>query len=380
MSSFRYDYEYLIHLLYCFVHGVKPEEKPENISFKNVFELGKLHEVANIAFMSIEELEVKPDEKLYNEWKIYYYFSVERDSRQAAARQHIINTLHANGIRTLEAQGTVTKKYYPESELRMMSDIDIIVDYDNFKPAESLLEGIGYKVEEQQEYEILAINDDKLLVELHADFFTEYMYNREERYSRAINKPFEHASPSVEDALTFELEDTYFYLYSILHTIKHFETAGCGIRRILDLYYLSRAFDGRVDSELINKVIDKNDFRKSYDTLFAVEQLWFENRESSLDLTEAVADIVTSGNHGTSEIFTRNNIRKDHSEGVRFAKLKRIIRFIFPDKEYIYLTYPEIRDRGYSSFRCWLYRFRGFIKRVDISHTINYIKTVIKSK
>ena len=380
MTHFSYDYEYLLHLLYCFIHGEKPSEKPDNISFERVFELGKIHEVANIAFLSVEMLENKPDDALYNEWKIYYYFSVERDSRQEAERERIINALHESGIRTLEAQGTVTKKYYPQRELRMMSDIDIIVDYESFKKAEAVLEKLGYEINEQQEFEIEAENAQKLIVEFHADFFTEFMYNRAERYSKAINKPFEHAKPNESDPLTFDLDDTYFYFYSLLHTIKHFEVAGCGIRRILDLYYLKKAFESKIDNDLVSRIIDENGFRPSYETLFAVERLWFENEGSELDLTEAINDIIISGNHGAAELFTRNNIRKDRQKGVKFARINAVLHFIFQKKKYIYLSYPELEEQGRGYLYCWFYRLFKSVKRMDFSHAKNYLKTIIKSK
>jgi len=69
------DYEYLIHLIYCAVHDEQPLEKPEEVSFYNVLHLGKIHEVANIAYLSVERLEKKPPQEIYDEWKGFYYLS-----------------------------------------------------------------------------------------------------------------------------------------------------------------------------------------------------------------------------------------------------------------------------------------------------------------
>ncbi len=379
MFEFKYDYEYLIHLIYCAVFDVQPQEKPEGISFRNVFELGREHEVANIAFLSIEKLETKPGDDVYNDWKIFYYFSVERDMKQELEYGEVLDMLHKNGIRTLEAQGTVTKTLYPASELRMMSDIDFIIDPENVEKVKELMTDRGYNVDRPQEFELDAFNGNKMEIEFHSEFFTRYMYNREERYYRAINKPFDHAEPSEEDGLKYVLSDTYFYLYSLLHIIKHFEVAGCGIRRILDLYFLKKAYAGKVDGELIDRVIDENGFRESYDTLFAVEALWFENEPTELDVSAAINDIINSGNHGAASIQTRNEIRKDRGKGERFVKLKKLRAFIFPRKEYIYLEFPECRERGYSTFACQIYRIFKKLFRFNFSHAKRYIKTIMKS-
>lgn len=374
------DYEYLIHLIYCAVHDEQPLEKPEEVSFYNVLHLGKIHEVANIAYLSVERLEKKPPQEIYDEWKGFYYLSAQRDTRQWLTREKIVNTLHENGIRTLEAQGTVTKRLYPSSELRMMSDIDIIIDFENLEKAMTLMKSLGYEISQKQPVEFDARIEDSELIEFHTDFFTEYMYNRKERYSGAVSSPFEYASAAEDDFLSFELSDTYYYLFTVLHTIAHFETMGCGIRRVLDLYYLKKALNGKVDKDVIKGVIDGNDLRKSYDALFALEEYWFENKTPSFDLSETVHDVILSGNHGTDAIFTRNNLRKDELSGVKFPKLKRIVKFVFPDKEYVYLGYPVCRERGYSTVRCWLYRIFATLKKFRFSHTVEYIKTVIRSK
>ena len=374
------DYEYLIHLIYSFLSGEAPLEKPDEVSFENVFAIGKAHEVANIAFLSVDKLKVKPDDALYNEWKINYFFSVERDMHQWEDRDYIVSALHKKGIRTLEAQGTVTKRLYPETYPRMMTDIDIIIDRENIDAAVVTLEENSYAVTRQQELEFFAKCENKTELDFHTDFFTEYMYNRRESYHDAMKSPFEHACESETEKLSYFLDDVHFCLYTILHTIKHFETAGCGIRRILDLYYLKKKYENTVDNAFIKRVVDENGLREHYDKLFALEALWFENKECSLDLTETVRDVVTSGNHGSLDIFTRNNVRKDIESGVRFAKLKRIISFLFPDKEYIYNEYPECKERGYSTAVSRIYRLLRKIKNMSFSHALKHIKQIIKTK
>ncbi|MCR5208407.1 MAG: nucleotidyltransferase family protein [Eubacterium sp.] len=373
------DYEYLIHLIYCAVNETVPDEKPEEVSFKKVFLLGKAHEVANIAFLSVERLKQKPEPALYNEWKIYYYFSVERDSRQTEEREAVVSAMHDNGIRTLEAQGTVTKTLYPSPELRMMSDIDFIIDFDKLGEAMEIMRSLGYEVSQKQPVEFDAVKDGRL-VEFHTVFFTDSMYNRKERYSSALNEPFSHAEPSDGDALSYYLNDTYFYLFSVLHIIKHFETAGCGIRRVLDLYYLKKAFCDKYDKAVFDSVIDSGGFSDSCEKLFAVEEMWFEGAEPEIDLSEAVSDIVRSGNHGTSGIFTRNNVRKDEREGIRFPRLKRIFGFIFPDREYILINYHEFEERGYSTFKCRMLRILDKLRKMNFSHAVAHIKEILKSR
>ena len=61
--------EYLVHLLRSVLLGEKPQEKPDGFSFGEVYKAAAFHNVDSMAFYGIDRLEVKPDERLYNEGK-----------------------------------------------------------------------------------------------------------------------------------------------------------------------------------------------------------------------------------------------------------------------------------------------------------------------
>lgn len=373
------DYEYLIHLLYCAVHDTPPQEKPEGVSFENVFLIAKAHEVVPMAFQSVQQLRMKPDDAAYHEWQVQYYFAVQRDVRQSQAREEIVALLHQQGIRTLEAQGTVTKRLYPSPELRMMSDIDFIIDPENQEKTKSIMAAQGYEVYQQLPEEFNVILSDGLLVEFHNNYFTEIIYDRKASFVDAISDPFLHAVCQEDDPLSFVPEDTYYFLYSVLHTIKHFETVGCGIRRIMDLYYLKKVYAGRIDMALVERAISENGFQTSYDTLFALEGLWFEKQPAAMDLSEAMALVISGGNHGNKAVFARNSIRKDRKELAKDTRLQRIFTFLFPSKKYMYINYPQCEARGYGWLACWCYRVYHKLKNARASEAWQYIKTILNS-
>ena len=50
MRKFQDEFDYLIHLVRCAVHGEAPQELPEGFDFQRVYECGEYHHIANIAF------------------------------------------------------------------------------------------------------------------------------------------------------------------------------------------------------------------------------------------------------------------------------------------------------------------------------------------
>ena len=57
MRKFQDEFDYLIHLVRCAVHGEAPQELPEGFDFQRVYECGEYHHIANIAFYSVEKLQ-----------------------------------------------------------------------------------------------------------------------------------------------------------------------------------------------------------------------------------------------------------------------------------------------------------------------------------
>ncbi len=380
--EFRYDFEYLVHLLYCAIHNVQPQEKPQGISFENVFEIGKAHEVANIAFLSVEKLQQKPEAALYSEWQVYYYHSVQRDARQRSEYAAITELLTSNQIRWTEAQGTITKTLYPVSNWRMMSDIDLLVDAENIGRIEELLPALGeVDIKHYQDNELNVFPAHGSEIEFHSEFFTEFYEGALERYAGAIHHPFEHSTESPENPYHWVLDLTSYYLYSLLHTVKHYEYAGCGIRRIVDMYYLEKALGNQVDKAYINEILQKYGFADYADRLWKLERYWFEDVHPDTDITEVLLDVVCSGNHGTYSIKLRNELRREASNGnMASAKRKKALRFLFPTKEHMYEGYPQFAEKGYSLFTCHVLRAVNHLKPSELKKMIALFLRIKKSK
>lgn len=378
--EFRYDFEYLIHLIYCAVHDLQPEEKPEHISFENVFLIGKEHEVGNIAFLSVDKLGTKPEPELYNDWQVFYYHSVQRNARQLAEYNAVTKLLTENQIRWTEAQGTITKTLYPFPEWRMMSDMDFLIDEENIDKIRDIMESLGHEVYyKESEHEVNVYPEKGTSIEFHHEFFTEFYEGSYERYSGALNSPFAHAVQDENNPCKWVLDMTSYYLYSLLHTIKHYEYAGCGIRRILDLYFLKKALADRIDNEHIDKVLQQYHFTDLAQKLYALEAYWFEGKKPEIDLNEIALDILKSGNHGTSEFYLRNSLRRDADDSMAKAKMRRIKRFLFPPLEQLYEGHPEYEEKGYSLFRCRITRMAEHFKWSEIKKMLQFFSRIRKS-
>ena len=351
MRKFKNEYEYLVHLIQCAIQNKQPCEKPINLSFDKVLQYGMEHEVANIALVSVEKLLHKPETDIYSRWKMVYAFSIQRHVNQMNAREIIVNALDHADIRHIETQGTMMKQLYPQPEWRMMSDIDFIIDRENLDTAQKIMEGLGYRTKNPNGVEVDAYGRNGIAVELHSDFF-----DPNSMCYGTISEPFSMVAQT-GDTYSYRVSDTAFYLYNLLHCIKHYLQRGAGIRRIIDLYLLKEEFANKVDFGVINKVLTENQYVDVANELFAVADKWFgdTNINDYINLSQIEESIYLANNHGTVEIHLNNEYKRSRKSKFAF-KLDKYLSLIFAPKETIYRAYPFCQKHKYPTVLCWIHR------------------------
>jgi len=356
MAEFKNEYEYLIHLVKCAMRDLQPEEMPENFSFKKVFEFGKAHEVSNIAYIAVQKLQNKPDADTLKDWKTFYAFSITRNANQFEVRSNIIDIFAQNNIRSLEVQGTIMKTFYPRPEWRMMTDIDFIVDKKNLPKIKALFESKQYNPtysvgDDLEPFEVGSYADYNTLIEVHSEFFEHSEY---EAYG-SITEPFANAVPTGEK-LCYKTDDTTFYLYTILHCIKHYLGKGCGIRRILDIFVLNEKLGDKIDKDRVNEVFERSGYTKTVQELFALSEKWFGDSAADFDLSHAEEIVIKSGNHGSDVIKYSRRLEKS-GQNVASFRLKSLLSRIFLSKKEIYSTYPYCKEHNLPLVFAWIYRW-----------------------
>ena len=93
--------DYLIHLLKCALNGEVPDEKPDNVSWKEVLLLAKYHNTANTACYAVERLENKPDDVIFSEWKEIKNKALVRDITQRSELKKLSDVFEKSEIKMM---------------------------------------------------------------------------------------------------------------------------------------------------------------------------------------------------------------------------------------------------------------------------------------
>ncbi len=336
-------FDYLLALLRSVLNDEKPPELPEGLSFGEIFGAAKAHSVANTAFYAVERLERKPEEPLLSEWEQLRDKAIVKDINQLAELELISGALSEKNIRHIPLKGSVLKWLYPQSDMRTMSDIDMLVDGENAAAVRDIMQGLGYTCEHFG-YDIHDIyyKQPIMNVEIQRELFGE----EGQQFGEIFASPFSLCAECYEGTRA-DFTDEYFLAYVIAHAIKHYGEGGTGIRSFMDIAVYLRAKP--TETERVCGILEPSGCADTARDFIRLSQIWFEGAESG-ERYDKMADYVFSGGtYGTIQNAVENKVRLG-------GRVKYLFRLVFPTFRHMKQHYPFLKKAPVLLPLCWLVR------------------------
>lgn len=329
MTNLEPDYKYIIALLKSTLRGETPPELPAGLSFADIYKKACFHKVVSPVFYAIEKLETKPEPELYKKWSRERDISLVRDMQQCHELELLKNTLNENKIRFIALKGSVMKSLYPQSDIRYMCDIDILVDDDKRAEVKDLLIKNGYEIEHFNQ----GVHDSYckkpiMNIEVHKALFSEITEGGK-NFHELFKQPFE-CSVKVSD-YGYELNHTYFFLHLVTHAAKHYIHGGIGLRAFMDIWVYYDKYQNEIDMSEIERIISTNRHADLCMNLISLSLMWFGNKEYDKSLDETANYVFIGGAFGTIENQVSNDIRGK-------GKFKYLLSELFP-------SYKKVAER-----------------------------------
>ncbi len=345
------ELNYLPALLRSVLNNEKPPELPEGLSFESIFRLAQAHSVANMAFYAVELLEKKPAEPLLSEWEQLRDKAIVKDINQLTELELISAALSEKNIRHIPLKGSVLKELYPQTDMRTMSDIDMLIDEENASDARDIMLELGYTCEHfgydihDVYYKLPVMN-----VEIHRELFGE----EGRQFGEIFSSPFSLCAE--QDGARARFTEEYFLAYVIAHAIKHYSEGGTGIRSFMDIAVYLRAKP--VDIERVCGILEPSGCADMARDIIGLSRVWFEGAESGEKYEKMAEYVISGGTYGTIQNSVENKVREQ-------GKVKYFLRLIFPTFWHMKQHYPILKKAPVLLPFCWLARLftKPFINR-----------------
>lgn len=334
--------KYLIELIKSVILSKQPPEKPNEVSFEEIFKISKKHHITNMIYYAIIKLKNKPDEKLLKLWKQEYSISIMRDIVQKEEFSVLKNVFNENGIKYIPLKGFELKKLYPKSDMRDMSDLDILIQNKDREKVKKLLEGLSYTTEKYGKgKDDIYYKKPIMNVEIHNSLLPESLI---EKYPYLLKLNKMEKSIKIKD-YTYSFSKDDILIYGIVHIAKHFEIAGTGIKSVIDWYLYSKKNFKNIDWNYVNNSLEELNLNKFYQTLIDLGKVWFEEK-SHTDLTKNFEEhIFNSGAYGNINDRILNNLAKNNNKISLVDRIRTLKKMTFPTYLVMCEQYPILKTR-----------------------------------
>jgi len=188
--------------------------------------------------------------------------TISRCMTQKEFTLRVIQTLEKNGISCCMLKGAVVAELYAETDCRVSSDTDILIDPKDEKKLIAILKKLGYRVEERAEndHHVKAYHPVGGLLEAHVQLYSHttqrILFNGLDMYK----EPFSTVQISGIPIKTLGVNDNLMYLTA--HYIKHLTNSGGGVRQMMDLLLYLEAYKDEIDFERYENLLKQLRYEK----------------------------------------------------------------------------------------------------------------------
>ena len=163
--KYELEQNYIIELLKCAITNTTPSTPNEGIDWDVVFNYAKIHRVVPVLYFSIQKLPEDIKLKISNleQYALAYKSNLVDDANRENEIAIITKILSDNDIDYILLKGSVTKHFYPDTSMRMMSDVDILYRNADSKDIKSLLESNGYTQTKSTPKDAMYLSSNKLV-------------------------------------------------------------------------------------------------------------------------------------------------------------------------------------------------------------------------
>jgi len=358
--------EILYHLIAnSLQHKKYTFESPDELELtKIIFENG----LVGLTFNSIDKTSFKL-QKYYQMLEQAFGSFVSKDVQQQAIIEQIKNIFNEHEIKHVFLKGAHLKELYPESYMRGMGDMDVIVPLDVFESAKNILVVNGFKFKSATKHHHVFESIDGNFIELHQSITSSNEYENEE----LLKTVWDHVY--LDNQYTYKLEPAFEYVYLLTHLIRHIRTSGVGIRSLLDMKIYYDAYKSIIDEKSLNSYLETYKLNNFNDRVVRLNKIFTNEIKPEYRDLEVIAYIMNSGIHGSGSKHDPYLTKRAHEQSrLKKSKFRFVLGEVFPARNRIQETYPYLKKHPW--LLPWAWFVRGFKQLFKIKNTKKRLRSV----
>ena len=309
-----------------------PAALPDHFDWNEVLKVVDKHQITPIICYGAHRSGIKLPDDVYTKLKLATYYAAAMDECQNRELSELFRVFSDNNIDYMPLKGVLLKRLYLNSEMRVMSDADVLIKVEQYKAISDIMKRTGYFMKVESDHELIWSKTPFMFIELHKRLIPSY--NKD--YYAYFGDGWQLARHSEYDNYRYEMstEDQLIYLFA--HFLKHYRDGGIGIKHFVDFCIVLNK-NPELNVDYIRTELTKLHLYKFYLNILYTIDVWFcgvAPNEISDFITER---IFVSGVYGTrEEKAVASAVKTLESTGsAAAARRKKILDIIF-------LPYPSM--------------------------------------
>ena len=224
----------LLQLMRCSLWGEKTQLSGE-LDWEALAAMAWDQGVTSFAYDGARQSGAQIPEPLLKKWNEKMLQGVLNNARLMKAQDELLGWLDRVQIPAAVLKGSSNSRNYPQPDLRVLGDIDILVNRESLEQVQAILEEQGYQLHEVDPGYHISFQKGRICVEVHYDV-TEFPNSPGGRLMA------EYAAGFLEDRKTGVVGEYSFPMLSesnqaltlLLHMIRHMFGSCIGLRQLYD--------------------------------------------------------------------------------------------------------------------------------------------------
>lgn len=307
-------------------NALKDEKRPlpADFDWEMAYKFGKRHQILPILYYGGAHIDELTGSAIGTRFLMTSMNLASFSESQLYEINALTTAFEENNIEYLKLKGSNLKVLYPHSEMRIMSDADILIREEQMPQIKGIMKSLGYEyfVSSDHEWEW---KKPELMVELHKRIIPSYQTDLYDYFGNGwkLAKKVEGKSEYV-----MSKEDEFIYLFA--HLVKHYRDAGIGIKHFVDIYVFLNA-NSSLDMNYVKKAFKQLGLYTFFENTQKMLSVWFDDAEWD-EISEFITHkVFESGAYGQKLASLKSSALRNQKKGKRKkGKVGKFFSRVFP--------------------------------------------------
>ncbi|WP_297518584.1 nucleotidyltransferase family protein [uncultured Clostridium sp.] len=362
-----------------------------------IYDEASAHSIESVVYYGIKENNIDVKSEKFKCYKKEVALANIYQNRHLEAILLALNKLKESGVVVMVLKGLALRGIYPKSELRSMSDADILVRVEDLDLTCEVLKKLGYKTSTEfsgDEFNIV-FDNEKTKIEVHWDLVNDDFFYGKNNFD--INVWEESKNLKIKGVECFALGNEDLIVHILMHMMVHLCYMGVGLKQILDLAFMITKNRDEIKWEVVTSKLEEAEILKFSlyafevcEKLFDIElpgnvkMLVLTNELDDKNVNLFIEDICSSSILGIEQ--DRETFGKNFAYDKKSKKQKSVysqfMRSIFPKADDMSSKYKYLKKAKVLVPFAWTQNIIAglFHKDYCFSEKRKFIGTIKKAK